>query len=178
MSITKWDKADKYAAQSDLVRQALATPEHSLNELLALMRRHGQAAVYLSGSRLDNDYCFGSEDVGMLLSVLPEDATKAAEPGYHPGSTEVYLTFQGNLVMECLENGHVQEKSVDDNAVLVVSPGQCHRVRHDGQRQAASLIVKTNLRHHPSVVRCDTCTYYPDRTTCPLFQRWTVESRK
>ena len=177
MNITKWDKADRYAAQTGIMKQALATPEHSLNELLALMRRTGQAAVYLSGSRLDNDYCFGSEDVGMLLSVLPEDATKAVEPGYHPGSTEVYLTFQGNLVMECLENGRVQEKPVNENAVLVVPPGQCHRVPYAGQRKAASLIVKTNLRHQPGVVRCDTCTYYPDKTTCPLFQRWNVDKR-
>jgi mannose-6-phosphate isomerase-like protein (cupin superfamily) len=177
MNITKWDKADKYAAQTDIVKQALATPEHSLNELLALMRRTGQAAVYLCGSRLDNDYCFGSEDVGMLLSVLPEDARKAAEPGYHPGSTEVYVTFQGSLVMECLENGRVEERPVDENNALVLPAGQCHRVRYDGQHKAASLIIKTNLRHQPGVVRCDNCTYYRDKTACPVFQSWNAETK-
>ena len=65
MKIKKWDKTDQYAAQSDIVRQVLATPTHSLDELLRLMRRSGQTAVYLSGTRIDNDYCFGSTDVGM-----------------------------------------------------------------------------------------------------------------
>jgi len=173
----KWDKAEKYATQSDIVRQALATPTHSLDELLCLMRRSGQAAVYLAGTRLDNDNCFGSDDVGMLFSVLPQDAQKAAEPGYHPGSTEVYVTFQGGLVMECLQDGQVRAKTVNANEVLVLPPGQCHRVCYDAQREAASVIVKTTLNAKPSVVRCTDCTYYPNPTACPLAQRWSDEKR-
>ena len=141
------------------------------------MRRSGQTAVYLSGTRLDNDHCFGSTDVGMLFSILPQDAQKAAEPGYHPGSTEVYVTFQGSLVMECLEDGQVRDQTVGANEVLVLPPGQCHRVRFDAHRQAASVIVKTSLSAKPSVVRCDACTYYRDKTTCPLHQRWSAELR-
>jgi hypothetical protein len=49
MNITKWDRADKYAAQSDIVKQALTTPKHSLDELLRLMRHTGQVAVYFFG---------------------------------------------------------------------------------------------------------------------------------
>jgi mannose-6-phosphate isomerase-like protein (cupin superfamily) len=172
----EWDKPEKYAAQSDIVSQALATPTHSLNELLRLMRRSGQTAVYLSGTRLDNGHCFGSDDVGMLFSVLPEDSQKAAEPGYHPGSTEVYVTFQGSLIMECLEDGQVTARTVGANEVLVLPAGQCHRVRFDRQGEAASVIIKTNLRAKPGVVRCAHCTYYPDSSACPLFQRWRAEA--
>lgn len=172
----KWDKPEKYAAQSDILRQALLTPTHSLDELLRLMRHSGQTAVYLSGTRLDNDHCFGSFDVGLLLSVLPQDAQKAAEPGYHPGSTEIYVTFQGALVMEYLENGQAKEKTVcGDSQVIVLPPGQCHRVRSDAQREAASIIIKTNLNAKPGVVRCSECSYYPDPTACPLSQRWCAE---
>ena len=177
MKITKWDQTDKYAAQTDIIKEALSTPEHSLDEFLRRMRQTGQGAVYLAGSRLDNDYCFGSGDVGLLVSVLPEGAPKAAEPGYHPCSTEVYVTFQGNLVMECLEDGQVSDKTIGNNEVLVIPPGRCHRVRRDLERAAASLIVKTNLNHEPSVIRCDDCTYYRDKSVCPLFQRWTAESK-
>lgn len=177
MTITKWDRHDKYAAQSDIVRQALATPAHSLDELLRLMRQSGNPAVYIAGTRLDNDYCFGSTDVGILLSLLPEDAQKAAEPGYHPGSTEVYITFQGNLVMECLQDGRVSDRDVGGGEVLVLPPGQCHRVRYDAQGHAASIIVKTGLKAKPSVVRCDNCTYYRDKTACALHQRWNAESQ-
>ena len=175
MQITEWDRADKYKAQSDVVKQALATPDHSLDALLRLMRITGQSSVYLSGSRLDNDYCFGSTDLGMLLSVLPEDALKAAEPGYHPDSTEVYVTFQGSLAMECLVDGSVEHRNVTRDDILVLPPSQCHRVRLNAQQQAASLIVKTNLMHDPGVIRCDDCTYYRDKTNCPLFQSWNAE---
>ena len=174
MQIKKWDRADKYDGQSEIVKRALATPDHSIDELLRLMRQTGQASVYLSGTRLDHDFCFGSTDLGILLSVLPQDA-HAFTPGYHPGSSEVYITFQGSLVMECLENGKVCDKTVGAKEALIIPRGQCHRVRFDVQREAASLIVKTGLSAKPSVVRCDDCTYYQDRTACPLFQSWSAE---
>jgi mannose-6-phosphate isomerase-like protein (cupin superfamily) len=108
----------------------------------------------------------------VLLSLLPEDGRKAAEPGYHPGSTEVYVTFQGSLVMECLVDGDVRDTTVVTNDVLILPPGQCHRVRHDRHGRAASLIVKTNLGARPRVVRCDDCTYYRDKNDCSLHERW------
>ena len=175
MNITKWDQAGKYAEQSEIVSQALAASDHSLDELLRLMREKALASVYLSGSRLDNDYCFGSTDIGLLFSVLPEDP-HAVVPGYHPGSTEVYVTFQGSLVMECLEDGRVVEKTADADHILVLPPGQCHRVRRDERRKAASAIVKTNLNHKPSVMRCDNCSYYTDKIACPLYQSWSREA--
>jgi mannose-6-phosphate isomerase-like protein (cupin superfamily) len=180
--ITKWDNAAKYEAQTKVVEAALKTPEHFLDNLLAAMRRTNQPAVYLSGTRLDNDYCFGSLDVGVLFSVLPEDG-HAPTPGFHPGSTEVYATFQGSLVMECLENGQVVDKAVAAGEVLVLPPGQCHRVRRDPDQKAASVILKTNLRYEPDVLRCfdkdgrHQCTQYTDVTVCPLHQRWVAETQ-
>lgn len=177
MKISKWSQADNFSGQSEIIRKSLATSDHSLNALLDLMRKTGQASVYLSGSRLDNEFCFGSSDVGLLLSALPEDSTKAAEPGYHPGSTETYVTFQGSLVMEYLEDGTICDVTVGNNNPLVLPPGRCHRVRYNGEQKTASVITKTNLAHQPGVVRCDGCTYYDDRNSCPLYQSWKTESR-
>ena len=180
--ITKWDKTANYLAQSEIVQRALATDDHSLDDLLKRMRSTQQHAVYLSGTRLDSIYCLGSLDVGVLFSVVPEDK-HAPDPGYHPGSTEMYVTFQGCLVMECLEDGQVVEKKVSGNDVLILPAGQCHRVRYNAESQAASLIVKTNLRYEPSVLRCKDndgkhqCTIYSDVTACPLHQRWISEAR-
>jgi len=180
--ITKWGNIASYLAQSEIVQRSLATEDHSLDNLLDQMRKTQQHAVYLSGTRLDSIYCFGSLDVGVLFSVLPEDK-HAPDPGYHPGSTEVYVTFQGSLVMECLENNCVVEKKVSSNDVLVLPAGQCHRVRYDPEGQAASLIVKSNLRHEPDVLRCTDkdgkhqCGKYPDLTQCPLHERWISEIR-
>lgn len=180
--IAKWDKTGNYLAQSEIVQRSLATEDHSLDDLLNRMRDTKQHSVYLSGSRLDSVYCFGSLDVGILFSVLPEDK-HAPDPGYHPGSTEVYLTFQGSLVMECLEKGNVVDKTVSSNDVLVLPPGQCHRVRYEPEGKAASVIVKTNLRFEPGVLRCTDkngnhqCDQFNDLTVCPLHQRWISETR-
>jgi mannose-6-phosphate isomerase-like protein (cupin superfamily) len=174
MAITKWNDEESYAGQTGIVKQALESPDHSLNSLLAMMRSSGQAAVYFSGTRLDHDHCFGSEDAGLLLSVLPEDGEKAAKPGYHPGSTEVYVTFQGSLIVEYLENRKVNEIEVGPAPALILPPGQCHRVRQNGH-QAASVIIKTNLKHRPGVVRCNACEYFSDPEECALYQRWISE---
>jgi GNAT superfamily N-acetyltransferase len=163
-----------YHAQTTLLRQTLATPDHALDTLLAHMRQTGQSAVYLSGTRLDHAYGFVSGDVGLLLSVLPEDAEKAAVPGYHPGSAETYFPFQGTIIAEFLEAGQVVEKEIRQYERHTFAPGQCHRIRPAIPPQAASLIVKTNLYHQPGVVRCATCAYYPEKTACPLYQNWKI----
>ncbi len=173
--LTQTQASDAYAHQTEIIRQTFSQFGHSLDHLLEQMRKSGQSALYLAGARLDHDYGFVSGDVGMLLSVLPEDARKAAVPGYHPGSAETYFPFQGTLVMEFLEAGQVQEKQLTPYVVHTLPPGQCHRVRFNAHQQAASLIVKTNLHHKPGVVRCHDCEYYPDSMNCPLFHRWNLE---
>jgi len=170
-----WTEEDRYETQTDLVRKALASEDHALDVLLAGMRESGESAVYLCGSRLDHAFCFGSEDVGVLLSVLPEDAPKAAVPGYHPGSTEVYVPFQGRLTIEVLEDGTVQSRDVARYETAVLPPGQCHRIRPAPDRRAASLVVKTHLRHQPGVVRCRDCAYFSIPTDCPLHRRWQAD---
>lgn len=72
------------------------------------MRTKGESAIYLCGTCLDNDYGFGSNDIGTAISALPEDGDKAAEPCFHPGSTEVYIIFQGSLCIETLNNGFIR----------------------------------------------------------------------
>ena len=171
----KWSNHERYQRQSELVRSALASEQHSLEVLLKSMREQDEAALYLCGSRLDNEFCFGSRDVGMLLSVLPEDARKAAEPGYHPGSTEVYITFQGELDIEYLDDGVLQTRHVGAPDVAILPPGQCHRIRSEPDRQAASLVVKTNLAHQPGVVRCSDCDKFSNPADCPLHLSWQGE---
>jgi hypothetical protein len=164
------DGRTHYEVQTEILDEALRA--QSLDRLLGLMRDREEAAIYLFGTRLDNDHGLGSEELGALLSVMPEDGTKAGIPGYHPGSTEVYVTFQGEVVLEVLEQGLVVTKTSNASHVVVLSPGQCHRVRNDPGRPAASLIVKTNLRHRPDVVRCDSCGYFRDPQDCPLHRSW------
>ena len=175
---TEKEKADAqahYDAQTNIINEALETPNHGLNRLLDLMRERGEAAVYLCGTRLDSGSCFGSNDLGTAISVLPEDGDKASGPGYHPGSTEVYVVFQGSLVMEFLDHGHLLARNAGQFDVIVIPPGQCHRVRNELERQAASFIVKTNPHHRPGVVRCDDCTYYSHREGCPVRTSWLAE---
>ncbi|HFE32295.1 MAG TPA: hypothetical protein ENJ17_03185 [Gammaproteobacteria bacterium] len=170
------DGTPRYQRQSEIIKAALAQPGHGLDRLLELMRTNGEGALYLCGTRLDSDYAFGSGDLGTAISVLPEDGPKAAIPGYHPASTEIYIVFQGGLVIESLVEGVLQTTPLEQYEVCVIPPGRCHRVRHDRHRKAASFIVKTNTRQKPGVVRCEECAYYPRLDECPLYRRWLEES--
>jgi mannose-6-phosphate isomerase-like protein (cupin superfamily) len=174
--MSRWENEDRYERQSDIVREAIAKGAGSLGALLRGMRESGESAVYFCGSRRDHDLCFESDEVGWLVTALPEDGPKAATPGYHPGSTETYIPFQGRLTMEILDDGEVRSREIRRNEVLVLPPGQCHRVRLDPEQEAASLVVKTNLAHQPGVVRCDDCAYFPDASDCSLHQRWISET--
>lgn len=164
-----------YDEQSTIIKEACGTGNHSLNRLIELMRERGESAIYLCGTRLDSDYCFGSDDLGTAISALPQDGEKAAEPGFHPGSTEVYVIFQGSLVMEFLEDGHLSTQNCGQFDVVVIPPGQCHRVRNELEREAASFIVKTNPHHKPGVLRCDKCSCYSDPKKCPVHTSWLRE---
>jgi hypothetical protein len=163
-----------YEVQTEILDEAQRAQR--LDHLLELMRERREAAVYFCGTRLDHAHGLGSEDLGALLSVMPEDGTKAGIPGYHPGSTEVYVTFQGAVTLEVLEQGSVVTKISDSSSVVVLPPGQCHRVRAEPGREAASLIVKTNLHHQPDVVRCASCGYFGDARDCPLHRSWQAEA--
>jgi hypothetical protein len=176
----KWDTVraedgrTHYDVQTEILDEAQRA--HSVDHLLQLMRERQEAAIYLSGTRLDNDHGLGSDELGVLLSVMPEDGSKAAIPGYHPGSTEVYVTFQGEVRLEVLEQGSVITRTSHASSVVVLAPGQCHRVRHEPGRRAASLIAKTNLQHKPSVVRCESCGYFSNPRDCRLHQSWQSEA--
>jgi len=167
-----------YDKQSGIIKEALSTPNHSLNELIKLMRERGETAVYLCGTRLDSDYCFGSNELGTAISALPQDGEKAAEPGFHPGSTEVYVIFQGSLIMESLKSGHLCTQNCGQFDVVVIPPGQCHGVRNEQEREAASFIVKTNPHHKPSILRCNKCSYYSDPNKCPVYMSWLREKNE
>jgi len=170
------DGTPRYRRQSEIIAAALRDPGHRLDRLLELMRQRGESALYLCGTRLDSDYALGSGDLGVALSVLPEDGPKAAIPGYHPASTEVYIVFQGGLGIEALVDGALRTTPVEQHGVCVIPPGRCHRVPQQGQRQAASLIVKTNPGGKPGVVRCEDCERYPRPADCPLHRRWLADS--
>ena len=170
---------ERYAAQSAIVHSALADPDHPLDRMLDLMRATDDAALYLVGSRQDHEFCFGSAELGVLLSVLPADSAKASVPGYHPGSTEVYVTFSGQLTLDWLDPADrcIRSSRSAVHDIVVLPPGRCHRVQRANDATAASLVVKTNVGHQPGVVRCDRCTYYPDPQQCALHNTWQIEQR-
>jgi len=179
MEFKKLDKKTEdgkfyYDIQTEIVQEALNSQGHCLDELVRLMRKRCDLAsvIYFCGTRLDSDFCFGSSDLAFAISALPQDARKAAKPGYHPKSTEVYIIFQGSLIIELLDQGTIREEALNQYGVLLIAPGQCHRVRIEPKREAASFIVKTNPHHEPEVVRCESCTYYVDVEICPLRRSW------
>ena len=166
----------RYEVQTRLIRDALAAPDQGLRQLLAAMRAAGESCLYLAGGRLDNAFAFGSTDLGLAISVLPEDGPKAATPAYHPGSTEIYVLIEGELVLESLDDGIVRSRVCRQYEIAVIPPGQCHRVRRQPETQTASLIVKTNLAFEPAAVRCSDCHYYRVPEQCALHSSWSQEA--
>ena len=166
----------RYEVQTRLIGDVLAAPGQALRQLLASMRSAAEPCLYLAGSRLDNGFAFGSQDIGLAISVLPEDGLKASTPAYHPGSTEIYVLIEGELVLESLEDGVVRQRTCRQHEIAVVPPGQCHRVRRQPGKQAASLIVKTNLAFQPAAVRCADCLYFRTPAQCPLHLSWAREN--
>jgi hypothetical protein len=176
---TRWDDEARYQIQTDLIRAALGTEGHELDALLAGMEAsENEGAVYLCGTRVDNEYCFGSEDLGLLISKYPKGGAKAGVPGYHPGSTETWVILQGRLTLGWLDEGGLRSRTCSRSDVVVLPPGVCHRALDASSRVAAALIVKTNLRHKPGVARCQACTYYPAPAECPLRESWLQEKRE
>jgi hypothetical protein len=71
----------RYDRQSDVIKQALESPDRGLDTLLCLMRASGESAVYLNGTRVDNEFGLGSDYLGVAISAQPRDGVKFAEPG-------------------------------------------------------------------------------------------------
>ena len=167
---------EEYNRRTSIISETLSG-DHALDTLLSLMREKRESALYTCGKWKAHDYCLVSSDLAVAISVLPEDGPKAAKPGYHPGSTEVYIIFKGSLILESLEDGFLKDECLGQFDVKVILPGKCHRVRNELGREAASFIVKTNPKHEPDVARCNECTYYKSRVECPVYRSWEVEKR-
>ena len=177
-NFAKWNDEVRYRTQTDLIRKALSTDGHELDALLAGMEAsENEGTIYLCGGRLDNDYCFGSDDLGLLISKLPKGGAKAGIPGYHPGSTEIWVILQGGLTLGWLDQGALESRSCSGSDVVVIPPGRCHRALDATGREAAALIIKTNLCHKPGVVRCQGCTYFRAGAGCPLRASWFDEKK-
>ena len=171
------DGKKHYDVQSEIIKKALE--KNSLEKLLKSMREDGEeSAVYLCGTRIDNTFCFGSNDIGIVISVLPQDGEKVSVPGYHPGSTEVYIVTQGELVLESILNNTFKQENIVQYSVRVIPPGECHRIRKNENCNSSSLIIKTNLQHKPGVVRCSKCGYYKKAKDCPMNTSWKKEWKK
>jgi len=164
--------------QSRVLKEALGTANHSLDGLIALMREQGETEVHLCGPRLEGGLCLESNELGAAISVLPQDGEKASEPGFHPASTEVYIIFQGSLVVEFLKSGHLCTQNCRQFDVVVIPSGRCHRVRIEPEKEAAFLIVRTNLQYEPGVLRCDKCFYYGNPRRCPVHESWLREKNE
>lgn len=178
-AFAKWNDEARYRAQTDLIRAALSTDGHELDALLAGMEASkNEGTIYLCGRRLDNEYCFGSDDLGLLISKLPKGGAKAGVPGYHPRSTETWVILQGALTLGSLDEGVLRRRSYRRSDVAVIPPGRCHRVLDAYGQEAAALIVKTNLRHEPEVVRCRECTHFGLPAECPVRAGWLEEKKE
>lgn len=87
----KW----RHDSVTKIVRDVLAPESHCLSDLVDCARRGEESFFYLARTRIDRAFGFGSNEGAIGLSVLPQEGAEAGVPGLHPGSSEVYVVFQG-----------------------------------------------------------------------------------
>jgi mannose-6-phosphate isomerase-like protein (cupin superfamily) len=154
-------RAPLYAARSELLKAALG-PGGSLrlDRLLASMKERGSAdrrlaSLYFAGAEVDHSYFLENDRIAVGLSVLPQDAEKAALCKRHPHQKEVLFVLEGALRLEVDEGGERRSFLMREGDVHEIREGQCHRVLPAEGQPGAFLFVKTRPVKEPRAEACE-----------------------
>jgi hypothetical protein len=147
---------EKYLTESEIIKRALATKGHKFDSLIENMKKEKIGCLYLSGTRTDNDFCFGSDKLGFAISILPEDWEKSSVQGIHPESNEINLVIGGKVTFGQILNGQTIEKTLEAGQHIEHRKGTCHWVK-SFEGDSIIIILKTYLNKEPKVIRCAMC---------------------
>jgi mannose-6-phosphate isomerase-like protein (cupin superfamily) len=161
------DRSRDYVDRERLLREAFSvndegTPNYGpvpLARLVALMKRESVSngalsCMYFAGAREDHPYFLATDRLAIGISVLPEDSEKAGVSKRHPNQREVIFVASGRLRLELQESGSRVERVLDAGDVVVIHPGQCHRVTPVDTGDACYLFVKTDPAREPTEEPC------------------------
>ena len=105
--------------------------ETSFSTLGDKQRESKIGCIYLAGSRIDNAFCVGSTNVGLLHSALPTDYPKAIRPAFHERHDELIVCTHGRVVIQqtaSISDGGVTDHVLDPGEHVLIRRGSPHKV--------------------------------------------------
>jgi mannose-6-phosphate isomerase-like protein (cupin superfamily) len=154
-------------ARAQLVQDAFALSREGnpsggpviLEQLVRLMKErsagnHNLSYLYFAGSRDDHPYFLHNDRIAVGLAVLPEDAAKSRRAKRHPHQQEIIIVLDGQLCLERNELGFDTARTLETGDVVIIDPGQCHRILPVNNHDAAYVFVKTNPDLEPREELC------------------------
>lgn len=142
MTFSYWKNHEEFAAQTQLLEDLFneqgrgyaqdGNTSLSLETLGDKQRAAALGCVYLAGSRVDNKFCLGSKNVGILHSSLPTDYAKAITPAFHGDHEELMLCTGGQVVIEYSQllssDAPVEIITINPGDYFIVKRGWPHRL--------------------------------------------------
>lgn len=147
------------AKRTRLIEQSYERENESLNldALIRNMKVAGAqdpalASMYFAGALNDHPFFLDSDDVAIGISVLPEDAEKAAVAKRHPHQSEVIFVLKGEI--EIKSGADMTSQKLKQWEVRVIEKNECHSIHAVKEEAATFLFVKTNPAEEPMGQNC------------------------
>lgn len=142
MTFNYWKNHEEFVAQTQLLENLFneqgtgyaqdGSTSISFETLGDRQREAALGCLYLAGSRVDNKYCLGSKNVGILHSSLPTDYVKAITPAFHGDHEELMLCTGGQIVIEysisLSASAPVEIVTINSGEYFIVKRGWPHRL--------------------------------------------------
>ena len=161
------DNDPKAVARERLIRGAWdETPSGSVSpralhlpELVAAMKQQGKitpdlACLYFAGADVDHPYFLQNTALAFGISVLPENAEKAAKSKRHPHQVEVIFVLDGSLDLHVEGRQGVEIHSLSQGDHYVIGKDVCHWITPQEGRSAVFAFAKTNPALEPRSIDC------------------------
>ena len=146
-----WSNRSAFRAQSELLEgryvriedgfNSNASPTESFRTLGDEQRRGRIGCVYLSGTRIDNKFCFASESIGVLHSALYTDLPKAIVPAFHADHDEIIAVTHGQVAIE-YSTSLAESSGIEQ---IVLNPGDYFIVRRNWPHRISATLLRSAI---------------------------------
>ena len=198
MKFNYWNNQEEFVAQTRLLEKLFdeqgsgyvqsGNTGISFESLAERQREAAIGCVYLAGSRVDNKFCLGSTNVGLLHSSLPTDYAKCIMPAFHGDHEELIVCTDGQVVIEysrsLAASATVEIATINPGEFFIVQRGWPHRLSlaplrivvedpaglKQGKANAGYLVLKMGTLSGKSPY--EDMTKWKDNLSHPMIAHW------
>lgn len=187
------DDEKMIAKRNKLARKVFVKgSKNKLRSLIDLLNQDPDVQrLVLCGSRVDYNYCLGSNKLCLGIVALPGGYRPGRMPAYHPHQTEIKVPIYGKLYLETYTPKQGIKKLIlqqGQKEYFATQKNVCHRIvaPKGGYKNEAFIDVKTQVGKEPRVIGvrdeknpaagCATCRYHGQNPQeCPILQSYLKE---